>query len=169
MERKRKEWLEKSLEILENKMTKRGAESDALEFEMEKRKSLFKSLTESNQVSPITKQSIAGQYCVVGNLADNNFKGYKGLLNLYYEEHQIRATWQIENDELHYGYGMIFNNVLCLNFSYEVKEEEFYGIVAYEFLSEDIISGIWTEQIIDSLGMEFGRKLSSFDGHSNSF
>jgi hypothetical protein len=64
---------------------------------------------------------------------------------------------------------MIFSNVLCLNFSYEVKEVVFHGIVAYEFLSENTISGTWTEQITDSLGMEFGRKLSRFDQHSDSF
>jgi hypothetical protein len=169
MESKRKEWLDKSLEILKKKMTNRGTDIVALELEMEKRKSLFSSLKKSHQRSPISKQSIAGQYHVVGSHADNNFKGYEGLLSLSYEKDQIRATWQIENEELHCGYGMIFSNVLCLNFSYEVKEAVFHGIVAYEFLSEDTISGIWTEQIIDSLGMEFGRKLSNFDQHSDSF
>ena len=169
MERKRKEWLEKSLEILEKKMTRRGADLVALELEMEKRKTLFNSFKKSHQVPPISKKSIVGQYHVVGSHAVNNFKGYEGLLSLSYEKHQIRATWQIENEELHCGYGMIFSNVLCLNFSYEVKEAVFHGIVAYEFLSEDSISGIWTEQIIDSLGMEFGRKLSRFDQHSDSF
>jgi hypothetical protein len=169
MERKRKEWLEKSLEILEKKMTKRGADFVALELEMEKRKSLFNSFKKSHQAPPISKQSITGQYHVVGNHADNNFKGYEGLLSLFYEEDQIRATWQIEKEEVHSGYGMIFSNVLCLNFSYEVKEVLFHGIVAYEFLSDDTISGIWTEQIIESLGVEFGRKLSSFDQQANSF
>lgn len=169
MESKRKEWLEKSLEILERKMTSRGTDLVALELEMEKRKFLCNSLKKSHEGPPISKQSIAGQYHVVGSHADNNFKGYEGLLSLSYEKHQIRATWQIENEELHCGYGMIFSNVLCLNFSYEVKEVVFHGIVAYEFLSENTISGTWTEQITDSLGMEFGRKLSRFDQHSDSF
>lgn len=161
MEKKFKQWIEKSSKILKQRIDEINIDSTDLEEELELRKELYLSL-EKKQIAPrFTKNNILGDYALVGCNSSDAISGYVGVLNLSREQYQIKATWIIEGHKEQMGYGLLIDNILCLNFSYEAGNNIYDGIVAFHFLSDSCIYGVWTEQINDAEGFEMGRKLSS--------
>lgn len=148
-----------SIEILENRISLHKKEAVPLEKELMERKNKFANLTQQQLDKPITRAGIVGNYHIVGKNSIEDTNGYVGLLSLDLEENQIRATWLVEKTDLHYGYGFLHGRVLILNFMYSSEGQEYKGIVAYEFLTNEIITGTWTEEINTAIGVEFGRKL----------
>jgi hypothetical protein len=108
----------------------------------------------------LTPEAIEGVYQVVGANSENDVQGYFGILTLKYDDNRIFATWLIEGEDTQRGFGLLLNNILSINFVYEQDDIEYTGLVSYEFLSYEIISGTWVEEDSDQIGVEFGRKLS---------
>ncbi len=161
MEKKFKQWIERSSKILKQRIDENNTDFTDLEQELELRKEMYSSFEKKVERSKITKSKILGDYVLVGCNSSDAVSGYVGVLNLSSEEYQIKATWIIEGHKEQIGYGLLIDNILCLNFSYEAGNNIYDGVVVFHFLSESCIHGVWTEQIHDALGFEMGRKLKS--------
>jgi hypothetical protein len=161
MEKKFKQWIEKSSKVLNQRIDENNTDFTDLEEELELRKELYSSFEGKEKRDKITKNTILGDYSLVGGNSSDAPSGYVGVLNLSREEYQIKATWIIEGHKEQIGYGLMMDNILCLNFSYEAGSNIFDGLVAFHFLTDSCIYGVWTEQINDALGFEMGRKLKS--------
>ena len=148
-----------SIEILEKRISFDKKEAISLEEELMERKNKFANLTQQQLEKPITRAGIVGNYHIVGKNSMEDTNGYVGLLSLAIEENQIRATWLMEETDVHRGYGFLHDRVLVLNFRYCSEGIEYNGVVAYEFLTNEIITGNWTEEINPKIGIECGRKL----------
>ena len=148
-----------SIEILEKRISLDKKEAISLEEELMERKNKFANLTKQQLEKPITRAGIVGNYHIVGKNSMQDTNGYVGLLSLDLEDNQIRATWLMEETDVHRGYGFLHDRVLVLNFRYCSEGLEYNGVVAYEFLTNEIITGTWTEEINPKIGIECGRKL----------
>ncbi len=156
-----KKWFDESVKVLTTRIESKKEKSEDLLAELEARKKSFEKIKEASSGPQITKESISGVYHILGKNSSEEFQGYIGDMSITYQENQIRATWLIEGKVTHYGYGFIHNNMLCLNFCYEAGNIDRYGVVMYEFFSEDCMGGVWTEEVNDSIGCEFGRRIST--------
>jgi hypothetical protein len=130
-----------------------------LEEELIKREFLVDNAEEQKDYF-INTVNVCGTYNIVGGNPDQDEGYYSGILSLDLENNQIFATWLIEGNQKQTGYGFIFNNTLIINFSYVVDEYLFRGIVAYQFLTPDVVIGKWTEEVAESNTFEMGRRLS---------
>lgn len=159
MEEQFRMWMEKSSSILKERMKENKINAVDFKRELQVREDLYEKVRQSDLGPEVSKNSVEGEYLVIGCNSTDAVSGYVGTLTLSREENQIRASWLIEGYKEQIGYGMLFGNVLCLNFSYEAGLNEYDGVVAYHFLTDDCIGGLWTEQISDTIGYEMGRKL----------
>ncbi len=148
-----------AIQMLEERISMKKEDAVSLGKELVARKNKFANLKEKEEKKPITRAGILGTYHLVGKNSSEDETSYVGLLSLHLDEGQIRATWLVEKTDLHYGYGFLHGRVLILNFMYSSEGQEYKGIVAYEFLTNEIITGTWTEEINTAIGVEFGRKL----------
>ena len=169
MKNKLLEWQQVSDQVLSKRISKNDADIEEFQVELSKRNELAKTFDSLTDLPKITKESIAGEYTIVGTNNTEDNCCYSGVLTLSFEENQVLANWIIEGKDIHQGYGFVINNLLCLNFCYVLNEKEYQGVVCYEFLSENIISGMWTEAINDMIGLELGRKFSSKTVESSNF
>lgn len=144
-------WYAKSKKVLQGR-------KDSTE-ELTKRAYLLDNV-EPNPNLTINMVSICGTYEVAGGNPDELESFYTGLLSIDLIDNQISATWLIEGTQQQTGYGFVFNNTLMLHFDYMVDEFLYNGIVAYEFITADIIIGKWTEEVAIENAFEMGRKLS---------
>lgn len=128
--------------------------------EWEKRQKLWK-FAELQPDFSINMVNVCGVYNVVGGnpVVDKSY--YTGLLHVDLVSNQIEASWLIEGEQQQVGYGFVFNNTLIISFSYWAEKELYNGIVAYDFLTPEIVIGKWTEEIAIENAFEMGRKLSS--------
>ena len=157
MEAKLSYWLDKSIAILRNRISKKDKNSTQFLEEINLRRAL---VTETDKLFPQLKpNAIVGHYQVVGTNGANTIEGYSGVLTIVYSENKFQATWILEGADVQTGFGLLFNNTLSFNFCYESDGAEFTGLVCYQFLSENIVLGKWTEEGNDELGEEFARKL----------
>jgi hypothetical protein len=159
MNKKLKENKVLSIAILEKRISLDKKEAISLEEELMERKNKFANLTQQQLEKPITRVGIVGDYHIVGKNSSEDETSYVGLLSLHLDEDQIRATWLVEETDVHYGYGFLHERILILNFMYLSEGQEYKGIVAYEFLTNEIITGTWTEEMNPKIGTECGRKL----------
>ena len=137
----------------------------ALNYRDSKKKELLKRLRllEFSEPTPdfsINMVNICGVYNIAGGNPDSNESYYTGLLNIDLVSNQIEASWLIEGEQQQTGYGFVFNNTLVIHFNYIADDELFNGIVAYKFITPDIVVGKWTEEIALENAFEMGRKLS---------
>ena len=137
----------------------------ALNYRDSKKKELLKRLRllEFSEPTPdfsINMVNICGVYNIAGGNPDSNESYYTGLLNIDLVNNQIEASWLIEGEQQQTGYGFVFNNTLVIHFNYIADDELFNGIVAYKFITPDIVVGKWTEEIALENAFEMGRKLS---------
>ena len=120
-------------------------------------------LLEHSEYNPdftINMVNVCGMYNIVGGNPDSQESYYTGLLHIDLISNQIEASWLIEGEQHQTGYGFVFNNTLVIHFNYMAEEELFNGIVAYHFLTPDILIGKWTEEIAIENAFEMGRKLA---------
>jgi hypothetical protein len=148
-----------AIQILEERIFLEKEDAVSLGEELAARKKEFANTTKQQLEKPITRAGILGTYHLVGKNSAEDKSSYVGLLSLHLEEGQIRATWLLEEIDVHYGYGFLHERLLVLNFMYASEGQEYKGVVAYEFLTNEIITGTWTEETNTAIGMEFGRKL----------
>lgn len=133
---------ENSGQFVEELNLRREAVSEAIEFKSE-----------------LSIQDIEGAYQIIGANSENAEQGYTGMLTLRLDDNKVYANWLIEGEDMQTGFGMYIDKVLTLHFSYENDGVEYIGVVSYQFLSKNIISGKWVEEASDSVGIEMGRKL----------
>lgn len=131
----------------------------------DKREELLKrlQLLEFSEYNPdfcINMVNVCGIYNIVGGNPDSSESYYTGLLHIDLISNQIEASWLIEGEQHQTGYGFVFNNTLVIHFNYMVEKELFNGVVAYEFITSEIVVGKWTEEIAIENAFEMGRKLS---------
>ncbi|WP_139959092.1 hypothetical protein [Flavicella sediminum] len=157
MNAKLSRWLEKSVAILRNRISKK--DKNAVQFieEINLRREVVD--TSTALFPSIRISEIVGHYQIVGANSENSTSGYAGILSIAYSENKFQASWFLEGGDVQIGFGVLFNNTLSFNFCYELEGKEYTGLVSYEFLTNAIVSGIWTEEGNDELGVEFARKL----------
>lgn len=129
-----------------------------------KKKELLKrlDLVENSEVNTdfsINMVNVCGVYEITGGNPDFEDSYYTGLLNIDLISNQLEAGWLIEGEQQQTGYGFVFNNTLIIHFNYMAGGELYNGIVAYDFLTPDIVLGKWTEEIAIENAFEMGRKL----------
>ncbi|WP_010133894.1 hypothetical protein [Ochrovirga pacifica] len=127
--------------------------------ELHKRKELYQ-YAEPNPDFNLSMVNVCGVYEVVGGNPDVKDSFYTGLLHIDLISNQIEAHWLIEGSQTQTGYGFVFNDTLVLHFNYWAEEELFNGIVAYQFVTPEIVIGKWTEEIALENAFEMCRKLS---------
>ena len=150
-------WLAQSSKFLRSRITKDNIDNRQFEEELELRRTCIET---SEMLFPsVTNESIQGVYQIVGANSENAEQGYFGTLTLKFSDNKIHATWLIEGEDIQSGYGILFNNILSIQFVYEQDKKEYFGVVSYEFISQSILSGVWIEEFSDETGVEFGRKL----------
>ena len=150
-------WLEKSTAILQDRILHNSKDANSFTKELNKRRAMIGEV--KNLFPKVHPRAIAGSYQIIGANSETAEKGYVGVLSLKYEENRIFATWLIEGADVQTGFGLLHQNVLSINFTYEQEGTEYTGLVSYEFLSNEILSGFWVEEGTDEVGVEFGRKL----------
>jgi len=116
---------------------------------------------EYNSEFQINLINVCGVYQVVGGNPDLKDNYYTGLLTIDLNNNQIEASWLIEGDQHQTGYGFVFNNTLIIHFNYTVDEKVFHGIVAYDFITPDVVIGKWTEEVAAENAFEMCRKCTS--------
>lgn len=151
-------WLEKSSGILKDRISRATKEeTKSYSDELNIRRELIKNST--SLFPDVTEEMVVGHYQIVGANSSNTNVGYNGILTLVKFENRIQATWQLEGSDIQTGFGLLMNNILSLNFNYEIHGKHYTGLVTYEFLSDRIVSGVWVEEGNDEIGVEFARKL----------
>lgn len=146
-----KHWYQKSKQALEHRISK--------ENELKKRYQLYKH-ADHNPDFRINMVNVCGVYEIVGGNPDIKESYYSGLLNIDLISNQIEASWLIEGEQHQTGYGFVFNNTLVINFCYEYEQEVYNGVVAYHFVTPDVLIGKWTEEEAIDNAFEMGRKLT---------
>lgn len=144
-------WYQKSKLALEDRPLK--------EKELSKRLNLSK-YAEFNSDFAINMVNVCGVYEIAGGNPDFEESYYTGLLNIDLINNQIEASWLIEAEQHQTGYGFVFNNTLIIHFSYISEQEVYNGVVAFHFVTADILIGKWTEEIAIENAFEMGRKLT---------
>lgn len=144
-------WYTKSKQVLKKRKE--------LKEELIKRTFLYDN-SEYNPSFSIDLVNVCGIYEVAGGNPDAKESYYTGILTIDLIDNQINATWTIEDNQEQTGYGFIFNDTLILNFSYVVEDGLYSGIVAYQFLTPEVVIGKWTEEIAAENAFEMARKLS---------
>ncbi len=150
-EQRLKYWYEKSKLALANREAKKE--------ELIKRGELVE-FSEAHPDFRINMINVCGVYEVAGGNPDFEDSYYTGLLHIDLISNQIEASWLIEGEQHQTGYGFVFNNTLIIHFNYTSEKELYNGIVAYEFITQDIVIGKWTEEIAIENAFEMGRKLT---------
>ena len=158
MHPKLSQWLSKSTAILQDRINRSKSETTSLYVEeLNIRRELVSNTKELDL--GLSASEIVGHYHVIGANSSNSNAGYMGILSLVEFENRIQATWQMEGNDTQTGFGLLLNNTLSLNFNYTVEGKEYSGLVSYDFISPQIISGIWVEEGSDEIGVEFGRRI----------
>jgi hypothetical protein len=157
MDLKKSNWLSFSTKLLQTRISYDSKNTNQFITELNLRREAVSEAPEKFTVD--FQESIEGVYQVLGANSENEEDGYFGILTLKYDENRIFATWLIEGEDTQTGFGLLSNNILSLSFVYTQDNVEYTGLVSYEFLSKNIISGRWVEEGSDQMGVEFGRKL----------
>ncbi|MDO6737514.1 hypothetical protein [Wenyingzhuangia sp. 2_MG-2023] len=144
-------WYKKSKQVLKHRPDKKK--------ELVKRLELLE-YAEQNPDFTINMVNICGLYEIVGGNPDLKKSYYTGTLKIDLISNQIEVSWLIEGEQEQTGYGFVFNNILVIHFSYTSDKQLYNGIVAYEFLTPEIVVGKWTEEIAVENAFEMGRKLT---------
>lgn len=113
---------------------------------------------EYNSDFRINMINVCGVYQIVGGNPDLKDNYYTGLLTIDLHNNQIEATWLIEGEQHQKGYGFVFNNTLVIHFNYTVDQIIFNGIVAYDFITPDVVVGKWTEEVAIENAFEMCRR-----------
>lgn len=146
-----KHWYNKSKLALEKRESKQK--------ELQRRLRLLE-LSEYNPEFSINMVNVCGIYNITGGNPDGKESYYTGLLHIDLVSNQIEVSWLIEGEQHQTGYGFVFNNTLIIHFNYMVDENLFHGVVAYRFITSEIMIGKWTEEVALENAFEMGRKLS---------
>lgn len=99
-------------------------------------------------------QDLVGEYSILGsNQEYGEAVTYKGKLILSLNAHnRMVAQWIIGKDQIQTGEGFFKDNILVINFKYQVDEDTFYkGVVVYRCINKDILEGFWSEKHGDPL------------------
>jgi len=150
-----KEWLASSKEIT-NK-SKEPYQSN-FEFELERRKKML--VNYKPTYYEVNKNTTPGTYKIMGQNPDDPESCYIGSLVIEYDDDTWLATWSISGAN-HFAYGMqVSSTILVFNFSYMDEDDNPHtGLVAYTYLSDQIIHGEWIEEGYSEKGIEELRKL----------
>ncbi len=142
------------------KVTKKAADNYRSSFEYEL--AIRKEIVEYYSEREFTLDSDNGQgiYKIMGQNPDDPDSCYIGNVVIEFDEGTWLATWYISGF-MHYAYGMqVSSNILVFNFSYLDNDENPHnGLVAYTFLSEEVVRGEWIEEGYAEKGIEELRKL----------
>ncbi len=150
-----KKWYENSKKVTE-KATLNYKSS--YEYELAIRKEMLNEF--SDTAYELNEENDPGIYKIMGQNPDDPESCYIGNVIIEFDEGTWLATWYISGF-MHYAYGMqVSSNILVFNFSYlDTDENPHTGLVAYTFLSKDIVRGEWIEEGYDEKGLEELRKL----------
>lgn len=97
----------------------------------------------------MTIQELVGSYAIEGsNQEESNQITYRGKLDLTLDlNNRIVAHWRIGSDQEQFGQGFFQDNILVLNFYYNVDlDTKYKGVAVYRCLTKDILEGFWSEK-----------------------
>lgn len=157
MNSKVSKWLSISTKLVQARTALDAKKSKQFVEELNLRREIVENSKELT--SELSVQDVEGVYQIIGANSENAAQGYFGILTLKYEDQKYFATWLIEGEDIQTGFGLLLNNILSIHFVYEHDKVEYAGLVSYEFLSKNILSGCWVEEGSDQVGIELGRKL----------
>ena len=164
-------WYETSLKHLEEE-NRKAIESKNMDFqlrieeEIAKRKSLMKELSEQRATALETmpqwsRPQVCGTYAVVGKHPLKPQESYFGELQIKEQGEVLLGTWEIDDpskqrDE---GIGLLVGNMLAFNFKHtDLIGGTYTGVVLYEIMSDDLMSGQWAVFGESNVGFEECRK-----------
>lgn len=115
----------------------------------------------------MTIEDLVGNYSVQGsNQEAENHISYQGILTLSLDENnRIVAQWMI-GDHIQNGTGFYKDEILVINFNYEVEDRKIYkGVAVYRCITKDILDGFWSEKHGNPLylGSEYCVRISNGD------
>lgn len=171
MEQKIKHWLDISMAIAKNAS---GSAAHHYAVEIEKRQNILRKYHLQKQdmslssIKFLTKEKLCGKFSVIGQNPDDKKSCYHGTLEISYQNEGWQAEWEI-GGYYHQAFGMLVApNVLVFNFTYEEENMPKSGLVAYSFLTPDIVTGYWIEEGYPEKGTEHLRRLQpDEDMHQN--
>lgn len=93
-------------------------------------------------------QDLVGEYLITGsNQERSDEPTYKGKLTLSLDENnRIIAHWNIGDSQEQNGTGFFKDNILVINFNYEVDDLIFKGVAVYRCMTKDVLNGFWSEK-----------------------
>ena len=115
----------------------------------------------------MTIEDLVGNYSVQGsNQEAENHISYQGIQTLSLDENnRILAQWMI-GDHIQNGTGFYKDEILVINFNYEVEDRKIYkGVAVYRCITKDILDGFWSEKHGNPLylGSEYCVRISNGD------
>lgn len=104
---------------------------------------------------------VRGRYSVSGhNCAGVDF-AYFGELDIEQVNDKIHAQWKIGfTDQFLYGEGLVFGELMGVNFSYYEEKKRYEGLVIYNISDRNNINGLWIEKEFGGVGYESLKKKS---------
>ncbi|MCG9792805.1 hypothetical protein [Flavobacterium algicola] len=96
----------------------------------------------------MTIRELVGSYTIEGsNQEESNQITYRGKLDLTLDlNNRIIAHWKIGHNQEQNGSGFFKDNILVINFNYEVDDLVFKGVAVYRCLTKDVLEGFWSEK-----------------------
>jgi len=159
------QWLANSKELTQ--ISKDPYKSN-FEYELKLRQKLVYS-TQSIEEYEVTFEKAVGTYKLMGQNPDTS-SCYIGTVEIEYDDvdESLIATWYIAG-ATHFAYGMkVSSNIIVFNFAYMDPDENAHtGLVAYTFLSPQIVQGRWIEEGFKGEGIEELRKLDDDESDYN--
>lgn len=111
-----------------------------------------------------TNSKITGRYAVQGHNNYDKLSTYFGELFIQQSQTNIHARWHIgHTNQVHYGNGFVFENLLCINFSYSESNLEYGGTVLFEIANDYTFSGFWLERNFSGIGYEIAKLKNKLD------
>ena len=112
-------------------------------------------------------EDLVGTYAIIGSNQNASETNYKGTLTLKLDtNNRLLAHWLIDYNQEQVGSGFFKDTILVINFSYLGEDKNnYYGVVVYRCLSNDLLDGFWSEEYGDPLHLGSERCFRIKDTH----
>ncbi|AZQ62996.1 hypothetical protein EI427_12315 [Flammeovirga pectinis] len=104
----------------------------------------------------IKLENVQGYYSFNGHNSWATTSTYTGNLKIeHLKDNKYDCTWEMGiGNQTQKGNGFLFEDLLCINFTYKDKDSLFKGITIYKFINQTEAKGFWIEEGIYEVGFE---------------
>ncbi|MBB6459939.1 hypothetical protein [Flammeovirga kamogawensis] len=104
----------------------------------------------------IIVETVQGYYSFNGHNSWGTDSSYTGSLKIeHLIDNKYTCTWEMGiGNQTQKGNGFLFEDLLCINFTYKDLDNLFNGIVIYKFINQTEAKGFWIEEGIYEVGFE---------------